>query len=365
MADIFISYASSDRPKAESISKILASQGYSVWWDRVIPPGQVFDDVIQKSLDAARCVIVLWSEASVSSNWVKTEAAEAAQRGILVPALIKDVRPPIEFKRIQAANLVQWDSDPEHPEFQNLLASVERLVRGAGTGASAVAHADAPRAFVANNPDRPLAKYAVAVGFLILVGAGAWYWRHSGSPKPEIQANKPMQTQPAASTQRDAATQPAGLPANAKDRAPTSVKRVNLIAKENGGQLLAAPDKVWAKAITDYDDMQGWYGAGEAVYGFKDQGRATFDTFSILITQTNGANVKDFELFAGSDTPTGPFESIGQFTTQNVRLMESPYQEFKFPPVTARYVKFKVLTDHRGNKGDAGLFKFKLFGTLG
>ena len=74
------------------------------------------------------------------------------------------------------------------------------------------------------------------------------------------------------------------------------------------------------------------------MYGFKDQGRATFDTFSILIAQTNGGNVKDFELLAGSDSPTGPFESIGQLTTQNVRLMESPYQEFKFPPVTTQDV---------------------------
>ncbi len=149
-----------------------------------------------------------------------------------------------------------------------------------------------------------------------------------------------------------------------KDRASNSTKRMNLLATENGGKLLAAPDKIWMKAITDYDDMQGWFGSGEAVYGFKNQDLATFDTFSILIAQTNGGNVKDFELLAGSDSPTGQFESIGQFTTQNIRLMESPYQEFKFPPVTARYFKFKSLTDHRGNKGDAGLHKFQLFGML-
>jgi CheY-like chemotaxis protein len=128
MADIFVSYASADGDNAQAVGKLLAARGYSVWWDRSIPPGEIFDEVIQRSLDAAKCVVVLWSAASVVSNWVKTEAAEAAGRNILVPALIEDVRLPIEFKRIQSANLVRWESDPNHPEFQNLLAAVERVV---------------------------------------------------------------------------------------------------------------------------------------------------------------------------------------------------------------------------------------------
>jgi len=44
--------------------------------DRIIPPGITFDDVIEQNLDAAKCVIVLWSRESVKSKWVKTEASE-------------------------------------------------------------------------------------------------------------------------------------------------------------------------------------------------------------------------------------------------------------------------------------------------
>src|ERR1700693_3159934 len=134
MAEIFVSYASSDREHARQIAELLAARGYTVWWDRTIPPGRVFDEVIQDALNAARCVVVLWSKASVASNWVKAEAGEAAARGILVPALIGDVALPIEFKRIQSANLVGWDGKPGDAELNNLLASVDRLVKGGAIG---------------------------------------------------------------------------------------------------------------------------------------------------------------------------------------------------------------------------------------
>ena len=46
MADIFISYASDDLQRIEPIRKALEDQGWSVWWDRTIPPGKSFDQVI-------------------------------------------------------------------------------------------------------------------------------------------------------------------------------------------------------------------------------------------------------------------------------------------------------------------------------
>ena len=142
MTDIFISYASADRDRARLLADALARRGYSVWWDRTIPPGRVFDEVIQEAIQGSRCMIVLWSAESVRSNWVKTEAAEGAARGILVPALIAETAPPIAFKRIQSANLAQWDGDETHTEYRNLLGSLERLMkappRAGGEAVSAV-----------------------------------------------------------------------------------------------------------------------------------------------------------------------------------------------------------------------------------
>ena len=130
MSDVFISYASQDRPRAKLLAEALQLQGWSVWWDRNIPPGKRFDDVIKEALDSAKCIVVLWSQASADSDWVKEEAAEGQRRGILVPALIDDVTIPFGFRRLQAARLVGWRNESENPEFHEFTAAIAALLRG-------------------------------------------------------------------------------------------------------------------------------------------------------------------------------------------------------------------------------------------
>ena len=129
MNDIFISYDSADRAVAQKFADALEARGWSVWWDREIPLGKSFDQVIEEELNAARCVIVLWSKESVSSRWVKTEAAAAADRDCLLPVLIEDIAIPFEFKRIQTAMLMNWSGDDLDPEFNRLVQAVEQLAK--------------------------------------------------------------------------------------------------------------------------------------------------------------------------------------------------------------------------------------------
>jgi tetratricopeptide (TPR) repeat protein len=128
MSDIFISYASNDRLKAASLADKLKGYGWSVWWDRTIPPGRTFDDVIEEALSEAKCVIVLWSDASVSSKWVRAEAGEALNRNILIPALIEDLTPPLAFRQIQAAPLVDWNGEGHHAGLRQLVRAVSSIV---------------------------------------------------------------------------------------------------------------------------------------------------------------------------------------------------------------------------------------------
>ena len=61
MSDIFISYASQDRDRVQSLVRALEREGWSVWWDRRIPTGRSFDEVIQEALDASKTVVVVWT----------------------------------------------------------------------------------------------------------------------------------------------------------------------------------------------------------------------------------------------------------------------------------------------------------------
>ncbi len=88
MSDIFLSFASANHEWVRPLVRALERHGWSVWWDRTIPPGKTFDQVIEAALGAARCVMVVWSSASVVSHWVRAEVDEGRQRAILIPVLI-------------------------------------------------------------------------------------------------------------------------------------------------------------------------------------------------------------------------------------------------------------------------------------
>jgi hypothetical protein len=128
MADLFLSYAREDRECAQLLAKALEERGWTVWWDRAVRVGQAFSDVIERELDGAKCVIVLWSPYSSASDWVKNEAAAALERKALVPVRIQDVRPPLEFRRLQTADLFDWRDGFNNPAFDDCITSIEVMV---------------------------------------------------------------------------------------------------------------------------------------------------------------------------------------------------------------------------------------------
>jgi TIR domain/Sel1 repeat len=128
MTDIFISYAHEDRPRAQVLAQTLEGQRWSIFWDRTIPIGKTWRDTIGKELGNARCVIVLWSKTSIESGWVQEEADDAKRRGILVPVLIENAQPPIGFRSIQTADLVDWDATEPTEAFRRLIFDIAALV---------------------------------------------------------------------------------------------------------------------------------------------------------------------------------------------------------------------------------------------
>ena len=113
--DVFLSYHRDDRARIELLAKAMMTLGWRVFWDRTILPGDRWEDVIETSIEAAKCVVVAWSGRSVKSDWVREEAAFGRERGNLVPILIEpSVRPPLGFKMIQAGDLADWDGSVEN-----------------------------------------------------------------------------------------------------------------------------------------------------------------------------------------------------------------------------------------------------------
>jgi hypothetical protein len=128
MSDIFISYARSDRDRIAPIVAILESLGWQLWWDPKIPSGAEFDDEIGRQLEAAKCVLVVWTSASVESHWVRGEAREGLKRGIAVPVLLDPVQPPIDFRSIHTIDFSAWRGDAASAMVVQLRDSIARIL---------------------------------------------------------------------------------------------------------------------------------------------------------------------------------------------------------------------------------------------
>ena len=128
MADIFLSYANEDREAARAVAGLLESAGCTVWWDRRIPAGRTWRSMIEEALRDMRCMVVLWSTHSVESDWVKEEAEEARAVGKLIPVMIESVKPPVGFRSIQAADLINWDGSQDFVGARQLIADLEALM---------------------------------------------------------------------------------------------------------------------------------------------------------------------------------------------------------------------------------------------
>ncbi len=174
--DIFISYSRADRERVDHIAKGLEAEGYSVWWDRDIRAGEEFDNVIDKAIKQSKAIVVVWSDTSIRSNWVKEEAEDGVMANTLVPVMIDFVTIPRGFRRIQAAELHDGGDDPTKSEnWPEFLDSVRKLA-GKGEGAQASIRPKSPPdpkpAPTAPEP-APQAEEAPAWRKFVPIGAGA------------------------------------------------------------------------------------------------------------------------------------------------------------------------------------------------
>ncbi|HEX5961870.1 MAG TPA: TIR domain-containing protein [Rhodanobacteraceae bacterium] len=145
MADVFVSYARADKARVAPLVKAIEAKGWSVWWDPEISPGREFDDEIDTELQAAKVVLVVWTPTSVISRWVRGEARDAAERGILVPVRFDQARLPIDVRAIHTTDLDDWAGNADSPVLQECLHALAAMVARTSTAQAGKADAAKPQ----------------------------------------------------------------------------------------------------------------------------------------------------------------------------------------------------------------------------
>jgi TolB-like protein len=154
MADVFVSYARSDKERVAPLVAVIEAQGWSVWWDPAITPGQEFDLQIARELKIATAVLVVWSAHSVGSRWVRGEAREGAERGILIPVRFDGAELPIDVRAFHTTDLDQGLQDERSPQVQEVLRALGAIIGRERTSRSVAMNSDAAHSAAAGESGR-------------------------------------------------------------------------------------------------------------------------------------------------------------------------------------------------------------------
>ncbi len=356
--DIFVSYASADRERVAPLVERLERCGFSVWWDRDIAHGQNYHFMIEAALDRAKCVVVVWTQNSVRSEWVLNEASAARQRNVLLPVALDEVEPPLEFRHLQTADLRDGNANRD-AEYHKLETSVLQLVKATPPTAGTVAPAGV-------RPPRSLHTGVLALGMLLLGCAAlllvlrqlGWIGAASDAPANRGLADAPVvagklpaddlgRAQPpvTGSSAADRAEEP--VTAGVAAKPPASV-RANLFDPQNGAQVVAAAEENWRNIVA----MQPLActtlsGRSFVVIELRADPPARFDTLAVHVDHASDYNLKTLGLLAATKE-TGPFTEVAELEVPNYRNMRTPLHELRFAPVTARFVKLEIRDFHHG-----------------
>jgi serine/threonine-protein kinase len=192
MTDLFLSYKAEDRARVAPLVQALEGDGLSVWWDAHIGGGDDWRDTILRHLEAAKCVIVVWSKRSAgpNGNFVRDEATRAQKRKTYFPLRIDKVDPPLGFGETQALDLTGWKGDRADPRYEAVLGAlrkrlgiraskstaqprdgrVNRRTILVGTGAAAALSAAGVGAWLLTRPARASANSIAVLPFANLSG---------------------------------------------------------------------------------------------------------------------------------------------------------------------------------------------------
>lgn len=176
MASVFLSYDHGDSVRAGPIASALERAGHAVWWDRQIHGGAEFQSEIERAVDEADAVVVLWSARSIKSAWVRDEAAEGRDQGKLIPVLLETVKPPMGFRQYQTIDLSDRRRASTTSQLNQLLRAIAQMAHGRHLLPKA-----SPRETVKTAVDRRTVLAGGGAAAAALAGIGAWAFFRPGA----------------------------------------------------------------------------------------------------------------------------------------------------------------------------------------
>ena len=176
---VFLSYARADQETAQRLVTALQAAGVKLWWDALIEGGAEFAKSIERALADCDAVIVLWSAASVQSDWVRDEAAQGRDRRKLVPISLDGTVPPLGFGQYHAINFAQWRGATDAPEISSLLRAVAASVTSSAATSSAATRAAGPTGMLSPAATmQSRRRLLLGAGAVAVAGAaGYWAWQ--------------------------------------------------------------------------------------------------------------------------------------------------------------------------------------------
>ncbi|MBQ3276101.1 MAG: toll/interleukin-1 receptor domain-containing protein [Oscillospiraceae bacterium] len=138
---IFISYSHRDAEACTKIDSLLEKQeGFSVWYDKGLIPGEVYRRKIAEVIRDSGYFIILLSNNSVNSDWVLDEVEYAKKlRKRILPIWIENVEIPDDLDMIlQRYHSLFWHLRSSDIQFERSLLSMFDLESGAPQGQALV-----------------------------------------------------------------------------------------------------------------------------------------------------------------------------------------------------------------------------------
>jgi serine/threonine-protein kinase len=174
MSDVFVSYKAEDRKRVRPLVDALEADGLTVWWDAQIGGGDEWRRSIEQQLDAAKCVLVVWSKRSTApeGRFVRDEASRAMERSVYLPVRIDNVRLPLGFGETQALSLAGWKGSRDDGRYQAVLAAARAITQGE------------PHAHQAHRFESSISRRHVLAGgaaAAAAAGIGGWFLLKPGS----------------------------------------------------------------------------------------------------------------------------------------------------------------------------------------